>query len=147
MIKPEFVERRKHRRARADDDRHLAAADAIPLIGALAVGQAAVLHGHAIAERVAKRRRHGRRQRDLRNEHEHRLAAAQHEIGKPKIDLRLAGSGDPLQQEHRELVPRPRPRASASSALDCSPVSTRPADAMTGAVATPLANGSRSMRW
>ena len=125
---PEFVERRKHGRARADDDRHLAPADAIPLIGALAVGQAAVLHRHAIAERVAKRRRHGGRQRDLRDEHEHRPAAAQDEIGEPKVHLRLARSGDALQQEHRKLSRRRRRARARPTRSICSPVSTRPAD-------------------
>ena len=99
---PKVVEGGKHGRARTDDDRHLAAPDAIPLIGTLAIGESAVLHGHAIAECVAKRRGHRRREGDLRNEHEHRLASAQHEIGKPEIHLCLAGSGDPLQQKHRE---------------------------------------------
>ncbi len=52
----ELVERREDRRPRADDDVDLAAPDALPLIVPLAVGQAAVLNGHAVAERLAEQR-------------------------------------------------------------------------------------------
>ena len=45
-------ERREHRRPRADDDVDVAAADALPLIVALAVGEPAVLNRDAIAERL-----------------------------------------------------------------------------------------------
>ena len=67
----ERAERREHRRARADDDVDVAAADALPLIVALAVGQAAVLDGHALAERAPEERGDRRRERDLRHEHQH----------------------------------------------------------------------------
>ena len=50
--------RREHGRARADDEIHVAAADPVPLIMALAVGHAAVLNGHAIAERSPELRGH-----------------------------------------------------------------------------------------
>ena len=49
----------------------VAAADPLPLIVALAVGQAAVLDGDAVAERLAEQRGDRRRQRDLRHEHQH----------------------------------------------------------------------------
>ena len=49
---PEARERREHRRPRADDDVDVAAPDAMPLVVALAVGQAAVLDGDALAERA-----------------------------------------------------------------------------------------------
>ena len=45
-------ERRKHRRARADHDVDVAAADAVPLIVALAIGEAAVLNRDRVAERA-----------------------------------------------------------------------------------------------
>src|SRR5437763_915176 len=51
------LERREHGRARANDDVDAAAADAVPLVVALAVGESAVLDGHAIAERLADERR------------------------------------------------------------------------------------------
>ena len=56
MMRPMRGERREHRRARADDDVDVAAADALPLIVALAVREAAVLDGDALAERVRGRR-------------------------------------------------------------------------------------------
>ena len=67
----EPLERREDRRPRADDDVDVAAADALPLIVALAVGQAAVLDRDAVAERLAEQRGDGRRQRDLRHQHQH----------------------------------------------------------------------------
>ena len=54
MIRPTLLERREHRRARADDDVDVAAADALPLVVALAVREAAVLDGDAVAERLAE---------------------------------------------------------------------------------------------
>ncbi len=54
MTSPIARERRKHGRTRADDDVDVAAADAMPLIVALAVGEAAVLNGHPLAERAAE---------------------------------------------------------------------------------------------
>jgi hypothetical protein len=53
----EVRRRREHRRPRADDDVDVAAADAVPLVVPLAVRQAAVLDGHALAERDAEQRR------------------------------------------------------------------------------------------
>jgi hypothetical protein len=45
------LERREHGGPRPDDDIDLTAADALPLIVSLAIGQAAVLDGDAPAER------------------------------------------------------------------------------------------------
>jgi hypothetical protein len=45
----ETLDRREHGGARADDDIHQAAADALPLIVALPVGEPAVLAGPALA--------------------------------------------------------------------------------------------------
>ena len=104
----ELVQRRKHSRARADHDRHLAAPDAKPLVRTLTVGQSAVLHGNSIAKRIAKRPGNSGRQGDLGDEHEHRSAAAQHAIGKSKIHLCLAGARDSLQQKYRESTGRRR---------------------------------------
>ena len=65
------VDRREDRRAGTHDQVHLAAPDAIPLIVALAVGQAAVLNGHAVAECRAELRRDLGCERDLRNQDQH----------------------------------------------------------------------------
>ena len=51
---PERPQRREDRRARADDDVDVAAADALPLVVTLAVGQPAVLDRDAVAERRAE---------------------------------------------------------------------------------------------
>ena len=71
-------QRREHRRSRADDDVHVAAADAVPLIVALAVRERAVLNRDAIAERAAEERGHRRRQRDLRDHQQHLTSGLPH---------------------------------------------------------------------
>ena len=50
-------ERREHRRARADHDVDLAAADALPLVVPLSVGQAAVQNRDLAGERLTEKRR------------------------------------------------------------------------------------------
>ena len=65
---------REHCRPRADDDVDVSAADAMPLVVALAVGKAAVLDRHASAERALERGGDRRRQRDFRHEQRARLA-------------------------------------------------------------------------
>ena len=101
---PSRVERREHRRPRADDEVHVAAADAVPLIVTLAVGERAVLNRHAIAERAAEQRRHRRRQRDLRHQQQHLPAGAPDRLRQAQIDLRLAAAGDAVQQRDPELA-------------------------------------------
>ena len=102
---PEAAERREHRRARADDDVDVAAADAMPLIVALAVGQAAVLDRHPLAEGAAERLGDGRRQRDLRHQQQHAPAAGPDVRGEADVDLGLAAAGDTVQERGME---RPR---------------------------------------
>ena len=75
--------RREHRRAGADDNVHVTAADALPLIVAFAVGESAVLDGDALAKGGAEERRNRGGQRDLRHEEEYTAAAAVHDLGKP----------------------------------------------------------------
>ena len=50
----DVLERGEHGGAGADHDVDVAAADALPLIVPLAVGEAAVLNRHAVAERLAE---------------------------------------------------------------------------------------------
>ena len=71
-----ILQRREDRRARADHHVDLAAADAMPLIVALAVRQPAVLDRDGGAKPRAEERRHLRRQRNLRHEHQHAAAGA-----------------------------------------------------------------------
>ena len=97
-------ERREHRRPRPDDDVDGAAADAMPLIVALAVGQPAVLDGHAVAECAAKERSHRWRERNLRH-HEQRLTpGAAHVIRKPQIELGFSAPGHTVKERHSKIT-------------------------------------------
>ena len=89
----EIRQRREDRAARADDDVDIAAADALPLIVALAVGEPAVLDRHPLAERGAEDRRRLRRQRDLGNHEQHALARLAHRARQAQVDLGLAAAG------------------------------------------------------
>ena len=102
MIRPRRGERREDRRARADDDVHFAAPDAVPLVVAFAVGEPAVLDRHARAEARAEHRRDRGRQRDLRHQHQHAAARRAHRLGQAQIDLGLAAAGDAMQQRDAE---------------------------------------------
>ena len=125
MMSPRFGEWRKHGRARADDNRHLAPADAVPLVVPLAVGQAAVLHRHLIAERFAKRRRHGGRERNLRHEHQDRSAAARAR-GRPGEDKppSCRSPVTPCSSDTEKSRLRGRAQRDASARV-CSSVRTR----------------------
>ncbi len=103
-----------------DDDVDVAAPDALPLVVALAVGQAAVLDGHAIAEPRAEGRRHAGRERDLGHEHEHAAARRQRALGQPQVELRLAAAGHAVQERHVER-PRVEPDAAAGRARRPAP--------------------------
>ena len=82
----------------------LPAADALPLVVALAVGQPAVLDRHPLAERCTEGRGDCRRQRDLRNEHEHLPVAPQDGCGQPQVDLGLAAGRHAVQHHGPELL-------------------------------------------
>ena len=95
---PERVQRGEHRRPRAHHHRDLAAPGAMPLIVPCARRKPAVLYGHAVAERSPEGLRHGRRQRDLRNEHQHAAPGRHHVPGEPQVHLGLAAAGHAVQQ-------------------------------------------------
>ena len=116
MIRPGSGERREHRRARADHDVDVAAADAVPLIVALAVRQAAVLDRDRRAEPRAEQRRHLRRERDLRDQHQHAAAAGADRIRQPQVHLGLAAAGHAVEQRDVE-----RPGGGERQQLDPSP--------------------------
>jgi hypothetical protein len=59
-----------------DDEIHIAAANPVPLIVALAVGERAVLDGNAVTEGAAEEGRHRWRQRDFRNQQQYLTAGA-----------------------------------------------------------------------
>src|SRR5207237_1748272 len=98
------LERRKDGRARADDDVDVAAADALPLIVALAVAEAAVLNGDAVAERRAEERGRRRRERDLRDQHQDAASGIADGSRETNVDLGLAAAGDAVQQRDAELA-------------------------------------------
>ena len=142
----DVLERREHRRARADDDVHVAAADALPLIVPLAVREAAVLDGDAVAEALAEERRDDRRERDLRHEHEHAPARVADARREPQVDLGLAAAGDAVQQRHLELPAR---RRSAQSRVERGVLLARQRgarDRRRRPCAAAVSNGSRSTR-
>jgi hypothetical protein len=89
---------REHRGSRADHDVHVAAADAVPLIVALAVGEAAVLDSDAVAEGVAEERGDRRRQRDFRHEHQHAAAGVASRRREAEVDFGFAAAGDAVQK-------------------------------------------------
>ena len=101
-----IVERREDRRACAHDDVDSAAADAVPLVVAFAVRQPAVLHSDAIAKDLAKHGGNRRRQRNFRNQDEHRATGRQRFGRHAEVQLRLAAAGHAVQQCHVELAGR-----------------------------------------
>ena len=70
---------------------------------ALAVGQAAVLNGDALAERVAKQRGDRRRQSDLGDEHQRPASGVADRGGQAEIDLGFSAARDAVQQRDPEI--------------------------------------------
>ena len=104
--------RRKHRRARAYHNVALAVADALPLLGALVVGERRVQDGDLVAEDLVQIGGHRRRQPDLRHQQNRRAPLGQHRLHGRQIHRRLARSGDAVQQHGQELAAhRPRRRS------------------------------------
>ena len=95
---PEVFDGREDGGARADDEIHVASSDAVPLIVTLAVGHAAVLNRHAIAERGPELRGRLRRQRDLGDEHQDAASEGDGVARQPHVQLRLAAAGHAVQQ-------------------------------------------------
>ncbi len=96
---PEPLDRREHRRARADAHARLAAAQAQPLVEALAVAERRVQDRDGVAEALDEPRHDLRRQRDLGHEHDRALAALQRRTHGAQVDLGLARAGDAVQQQ------------------------------------------------
>ncbi len=98
---PEVGQRREHGRPRADADAGLAAAQARPLVVALAVGELGVQHGDGVAEAGHEARDDLGRQGDLGHEDEHGAPPLERRAGGMQVDLGLARAGHPLQEQHR----------------------------------------------
>ena len=72
----------------------------------------------AVAEARAEQRRHLRRQRDLRHEHQHAAAASPDRVSEPQVDLGLAAAGHAVQQRDVERL-RGRQRQQLARARVC----------------------------
>ena len=94
----EALDRREDRRARADGDPRLAGAQAAPLVVALALRQRGVQQRDGVAEAGGEARDGLRRERDLRHERDHALAALERRGGRAQVDLGLARAGHAVQQ-------------------------------------------------
>ena len=99
-----LLEWREHRRAGADDDIDVAAADALPLVVALAVGKAAVLDGDAVAERVAEDGGHRGGKGDLRHQDQHAASAAADRGREAQVDFRLAAARHAVEEGDAEVA-------------------------------------------
>ena len=100
----EIGDRRKDGRARADDHARVAALDAVPLLGALAVGERGVQDGNFVAEDLMQIGGHGGRQADFRDEQNGGAPGFEHAAHGGQIDGGLARSGDAVQQHAGELA-------------------------------------------
>ena len=101
---PQVAQRREHRRAGADDDAGLAAGRAAPGGQPLAVGELRMQRRDGHAEALAEARHQLRGQADLRAQHQRGLAAGQHLVDQPQVNLGLAAAGHAVQQEAAELA-------------------------------------------
>ncbi len=94
----EVADRREDGRAGADADAGLAAAQAPPLVVALAGGESRVEDREAVAEAGAEARHGLRREADLGDEDDRAAAALQRRLDRGQVDLGLAGAGDAVQE-------------------------------------------------
>ena len=101
---PQLAQRREHRRARAEHDVRLAAADALILVIALGQAKATVQQRHLRAEIGREPRHHLRRERNLRHQNHHGFPLAQQLLRKADIHKGLAAAGHALQKRHPGLA-------------------------------------------
>ena len=102
-------------RCGADDDRHLALGDPLPVPVPLGVAQMAVQHGHR-AEPRAEPLDRLRRQADLRHQHDRLPAEVDHLLDRLDVDLGLAAAGDAVDQDRPWRRGRSGRRGSPASA-------------------------------
>ena len=94
----EVADRGEDRRARADADLRLAAAQALPLVEALAVGEGAVEDGEAVAEAGAEAGDGLRGEADLGDQDDRPAAAGERRLDRRQVDLGLARAGDAVEE-------------------------------------------------
>ena len=95
----EVGQRREDRRAGAHADPRRPAAQAHPLVVALAVGELGVQDRDGVAEARDEARHDLRGQRDLGDEHEHRAPLLERRVRGVQVDLGLARARHALQQQ------------------------------------------------
>jgi len=96
------IERREDGRSGTDDDVHVAAPDAAPLVVTLPVGQAAVLDGEPLAKNGPEDCGERRSETDLGHQHQHRPTGAADLGGQPQVDLGLPTARDAVHERGRE---------------------------------------------
>ena len=94
----EVADRGEDRRARADADLRLAAAQPLPLVEALAVGEGAVEDGEAVAEAGAEAGDGLRGEADLGDEDDRAAPAGERRLDRRQVDLGLARAGDAVEE-------------------------------------------------
>jgi hypothetical protein len=92
------------RRARAYDHARLSTLDAVPLLGAFAVGERGVEDGNFVAENLMQIGRDCRRQADFRNEENRGASSLEHAAHGCQINRCFARAGDAVQQHAGEFV-------------------------------------------
>ncbi len=113
----EIGDRGEDRRPRADDHARFAALDAVPLLGALAIGERGVQDGNFVAENLVQVGGDGGSQADFRDEQDGGASGFEHAAHGGQIDRGLARSGDAVQQHAGELARRRRLAASARARI------------------------------
>ena len=102
--KPQLFQRREHRRAGAQHDMCLAAAQPLELVVPLRHPQSAVEQRHLMPEIGGEPRHHLGRQRDLRNEDHHGLPPLQQLLRQTDVHHSLAAAGNAPQQRNARLA-------------------------------------------
>ena len=92
-------ERREHGRARTDHDRRRPGGDALPLVAPFRLGQRRVQDRDAVAETRPEAAHGLRRERDLRDEHDHAEPALERVGCSLEGDLGLAAPGRSVQEK------------------------------------------------
>ena len=98
-IRPRSASGAKTAERGPDADARLAAAQAPPLVVALAVGERRVQDGDAVAEPGPEAGHRLRREADLGDEDDRRAAAGERRLDRGEVDLGLARAGDAVQEE------------------------------------------------
>ncbi len=106
MIRPSGSNRRKNRRARADDDARAALADLVPFVVAFTGGQVAVQHSDECLEFAGAEPRFEsfdglRRERNLRHKHNRSLALFERVCDGLQVNFGFARTGDAVKKESR----------------------------------------------